>query len=253
MPCRTAPSRWATPRRYYYFGKDPTFAFGTAVPFGLNARQQNAWLYQGGGKELLNEFYKNYNLHGISGRQHRRADGRLVPQGDQDGRRPQGPQDAHRRLCRQGAAEARRRAAADRRRRHLSGAGEGHDRRRRMGRSLRRREARLRQGRASTTTTRAGGKAARCCTTSSTRQVERAAEAYQAMLDAAGALRERLDAWRNTTRCNPAGAEAAGRRRRAAAAVLAGRSWRPATRRRNEVYAEISAEQRRTSRRSTIA
>ena len=22
---------------YYYFGKDPTFAFGTAVPFGLNA------------------------------------------------------------------------------------------------------------------------------------------------------------------------------------------------------------------------
>src|SRR5262245_38504667 len=28
---------------YYYFGKDPTFAFGTAVPFGLNARMQNAW------------------------------------------------------------------------------------------------------------------------------------------------------------------------------------------------------------------
>ena len=25
---------------YYYVGKDPTFAFGTAVPFGLNARQQ---------------------------------------------------------------------------------------------------------------------------------------------------------------------------------------------------------------------
>ena len=34
---------------YYYVGKDPTFAFGTAVPFGLNARQQNAWLYHGGG------------------------------------------------------------------------------------------------------------------------------------------------------------------------------------------------------------
>src|SRR3984893_3550713 len=26
---------------YYYFGKDPTFAFGTAVPFGLNSRMQN--------------------------------------------------------------------------------------------------------------------------------------------------------------------------------------------------------------------
>ena len=29
---------------YYYFGKDPTFAFGTAVPFGLNTRMQNAWM-----------------------------------------------------------------------------------------------------------------------------------------------------------------------------------------------------------------
>src|SRR5213082_4106291 len=37
---------------YYYFGKDPTFAFGTAVPFGLNARMQNAWMYHGGGIEL---------------------------------------------------------------------------------------------------------------------------------------------------------------------------------------------------------
>jgi len=34
---------------YYYWGKDPTFAFGTAVPFGLNSRQQNAWMYHGGG------------------------------------------------------------------------------------------------------------------------------------------------------------------------------------------------------------
>ena len=29
---------------YYYWGKDPTFAFGTAVPFGLNCRMQNAWM-----------------------------------------------------------------------------------------------------------------------------------------------------------------------------------------------------------------
>ena len=28
---------------YYFWGKDPTFAFGTAVPFGLNSRMQNAW------------------------------------------------------------------------------------------------------------------------------------------------------------------------------------------------------------------
>jgi TRAP-type mannitol/chloroaromatic compound transport system substrate-binding protein len=52
---------------YYFIGKDPTFAFGTAVPFGLNARQQNAWLYYGGGNDLLNAFYANYNVYGLPG------------------------------------------------------------------------------------------------------------------------------------------------------------------------------------------
>jgi TRAP-type mannitol/chloroaromatic compound transport system substrate-binding protein len=42
---------------YYYIGLDPTTAFGTAVPFGLTARQQNAWLYQAGGLDLMQEFY----------------------------------------------------------------------------------------------------------------------------------------------------------------------------------------------------
>ena len=42
---------------YYYTGLDPTTAFGTAVPFGLTARQQNAWLYEAGGLELMQEFY----------------------------------------------------------------------------------------------------------------------------------------------------------------------------------------------------
>jgi TRAP-type mannitol/chloroaromatic compound transport system substrate-binding protein len=52
--CHTAP--------YYYFGKDPTFAFGTAMPFGMNSRQQNAWMYYGGGLALMREFYKDYNI-----------------------------------------------------------------------------------------------------------------------------------------------------------------------------------------------
>ena len=43
-------------------------------------------------------------------RQHRLPDGRLVPQGDQDGRGLQGPQDAHRRLGRQDAWQARPRS-----------------------------------------------------------------------------------------------------------------------------------------------
>jgi TRAP-type mannitol/chloroaromatic compound transport system substrate-binding protein len=50
---------------YYYVGKDPTFAFGAAVPFGLNSRMQNAWQQFGGGMDLLNDFYKKYNIFGI--------------------------------------------------------------------------------------------------------------------------------------------------------------------------------------------
>ena len=50
---------------YYYFGKDPTFAFGTAVPFGLNSRMQTAWMYFGGGMELMNDLYKKFNVYGI--------------------------------------------------------------------------------------------------------------------------------------------------------------------------------------------
>jgi TRAP-type mannitol/chloroaromatic compound transport system substrate-binding protein len=47
---------------YYYFGKDPTFTFGSSVPFGPNMRLNQAWYTLGGGKEALNEFYKNYNV-----------------------------------------------------------------------------------------------------------------------------------------------------------------------------------------------
>jgi TRAP-type mannitol/chloroaromatic compound transport system substrate-binding protein len=52
--CHTAP--------YYFFGKDPTFAFGCAIPFGMNARQQNAWMLHGGGRQLYNDFLKEYNI-----------------------------------------------------------------------------------------------------------------------------------------------------------------------------------------------
>jgi TRAP-type mannitol/chloroaromatic compound transport system substrate-binding protein len=47
---------------YYYVGKDKAFGFGTTVPFGMNARQLNAWVYFGGGDKLLNDFYSNYNV-----------------------------------------------------------------------------------------------------------------------------------------------------------------------------------------------
>ncbi len=50
---------------YYYFGKDPTFGFGTSVPFGPNARINQAWWTQGGGDVVMNEFYKKYNIKGL--------------------------------------------------------------------------------------------------------------------------------------------------------------------------------------------
>ena len=50
---------------YYFFGKDPTFAFDATVPFGFNARQFSAWFLHGGGKELLSKFFAGYNVVSI--------------------------------------------------------------------------------------------------------------------------------------------------------------------------------------------
>jgi TRAP-type mannitol/chloroaromatic compound transport system substrate-binding protein len=47
---------------YYFFGKDPTFALGCAIPFGLNSRQMNAWMFEGNGMKLMREFYAKYNI-----------------------------------------------------------------------------------------------------------------------------------------------------------------------------------------------
>lgn len=45
---------------YYYIGKDPTWALFYSVPFGMNARQQNSWFYEGNGQKLLDEFGAGY-------------------------------------------------------------------------------------------------------------------------------------------------------------------------------------------------
>ena len=47
---------------YYYIGKNPALVFDTAVPFGLTARQQMAWLYEGGGLALMREVYADFNI-----------------------------------------------------------------------------------------------------------------------------------------------------------------------------------------------
>jgi TRAP-type mannitol/chloroaromatic compound transport system substrate-binding protein len=50
---------------YYFLGKDLTFALPCAIPFGPNVRGQNAWTYHGGGMELMNAFYKKYNIYAL--------------------------------------------------------------------------------------------------------------------------------------------------------------------------------------------
>ncbi|MCU0492366.1 MAG: TRAP transporter substrate-binding protein DctP [Chloroflexaceae bacterium] len=42
---------------FYWVGRDPAWAIGTTLPFGLTTSGQNAWLYSGGGRPLLDEFY----------------------------------------------------------------------------------------------------------------------------------------------------------------------------------------------------
>ena len=50
---------------YYFWGKDPTFALGTSIPFGANLRVQQAWMYQGGGIDSMNEFYKKFAIYAL--------------------------------------------------------------------------------------------------------------------------------------------------------------------------------------------
>ncbi|WP_424192762.1 TRAP transporter substrate-binding protein [Ampullimonas aquatilis] len=47
---------------YYFVGKNKAFAFDGAVPFGMTARQQNAWWYKGGGQKLTRELFAEYNI-----------------------------------------------------------------------------------------------------------------------------------------------------------------------------------------------
>ena len=57
--CHTVP--------YYFYGKNPAFALGSAIPFGFNARQMNAWMMHGNGRKLMNEFYANFNAISFAG------------------------------------------------------------------------------------------------------------------------------------------------------------------------------------------
>ncbi|MBK1658081.1 TRAP transporter substrate-binding protein [Paracraurococcus ruber] len=49
----------------FYFGKDPSFAFGSALPFGMNSRQTFAWLNYAGGRDQLRPVFAEANIHQI--------------------------------------------------------------------------------------------------------------------------------------------------------------------------------------------
>jgi TRAP-type mannitol/chloroaromatic compound transport system substrate-binding protein len=52
---------------YYFVGKNKAWAFDTTLPFGLNQRQQNAWIYHGGGLQLVREFFRDYSIISFPG------------------------------------------------------------------------------------------------------------------------------------------------------------------------------------------
>ena len=52
---------------YYFTGKNPALAFDCCVPFGMTARQQAAWLHEGGGLDLMNELFADFNILSFPG------------------------------------------------------------------------------------------------------------------------------------------------------------------------------------------
>ncbi len=47
---------------FYFLDKNISLVFDTSVPFGLNQRQQNAWLHDAGGLELMREVLAPFNI-----------------------------------------------------------------------------------------------------------------------------------------------------------------------------------------------
>ncbi len=52
---------------YYWKGKDISTTIFTTVPFGMTAAEQNAWLYYGGGMELMQKCYDKFNVYAFPG------------------------------------------------------------------------------------------------------------------------------------------------------------------------------------------
>lgn len=54
---------WSTPG--YWFGKEQSLALFAAVPFGPSAGEYLAWIYYGGGHQLMDEIYAKHNIKSV--------------------------------------------------------------------------------------------------------------------------------------------------------------------------------------------
>ena len=50
----------------FFIGKHPALAFDSGMPFGLNQRQQSAWMNWGGGLDLTREIFKQFGILNFS-------------------------------------------------------------------------------------------------------------------------------------------------------------------------------------------
>ncbi len=62
---RSGAADMASGAPYYWAGKLPAAQFIASIPFGMSAQQVNAWLLSGGGWELWQELYADFNLYPI--------------------------------------------------------------------------------------------------------------------------------------------------------------------------------------------
>ena len=69
---------------YYFWGKDPTYRAGDRHSVRPQCpHAERLALTTAAATTLLNEFFATQGVYAPAGRQYRRADGRLVPQGNQ--------------------------------------------------------------------------------------------------------------------------------------------------------------------------
>ena len=59
----TLDAAWSTPG--YWFGKEKALALFSTVPFGPRAGEYGAWIYHGGGQELMDEIYAKHNIKSL--------------------------------------------------------------------------------------------------------------------------------------------------------------------------------------------